>query len=229
MCGRFALTVTDTNKLQDRFDVSDVRVDQVQARYNIAPTQDILTVVADGEENRYLGAMRWGLIPFWHKDTSKLSGYINARSETVDSSNAFRNAFKKRRCLIVADGFYEWQKQEEGPKIPLFIHMTDHQPFGMAGLWERWQHPETGEVWTTCTILTTTPNEMMKPIHHRMPVILPTEDFARWLDPQADDTEALKMLLKPLPSEAMTAYSVSRSVNNVRNDDPSLIEPVSYD
>ncbi|MCI0710915.1 MAG: SOS response-associated peptidase [Chloroflexi bacterium] len=228
MCGRFTLTTTDTQKLKDTFDISDVRVDDIQPRYNIAPTQNILTVVADSDDQRYLGAMRWGFIPSWHKDESKLSGFINARSETAAEKPTFRSAFTKRRCLVVADGFYEWQKQDEGSKVPMYIHLSQHGPFGMAGLWERYQNPATGEVWVTCTILTTAANGFMKPIHERMPVIMPESHYAEWLDPDNQDKERLQEMLKPAPEDWLVAYPVSTGVNNVRNDDPSLIERVDY-
>ena len=228
MCGRFTLTTTDTSKLKDTFDISDVRVDDLQPRYNIAPTQNILTVVADSDDQRFLGLMRWGFLPSWHKDESKLNGFINARSETVAEKPTFRSAFTKRRCLIVADGFYEWQKQGDDSKIPMYIQMSQHGPFGMAGLWERFQNPATGEVWVTCTILTTAANKFMKSLHHRMPVILPAEHYGQWLDPENQDKEDLKQLLQPAPEDWLTAFPVSKQVNNARNDDPSLIERFDY-
>jgi putative SOS response-associated peptidase YedK len=228
MCGRFTLTTTDTGKLKDTFDISDVRVDDIQPRYNIAPTQNILTVVADSDDKRYLGSMRWGFIPSWHKDESKLSGFINARSETAAEKPTFRSAFKKRRCLIVADGFYEWQKQDDDSKIPMYIHLSQHGPFGMAGLWERYQNPATGEVWVTCTILTTAANNFMKPLHHRMPVIMPAENYEEWLNPENQDKDRLQELIKPISGERLVAYPVSTQVNNARNDNPDLIERADY-
>lgn len=227
MCGRFTSTTTDPDTLTDTFTLAEIRVEHLQPRYNVAPTQPILTIVADSDSQRFLGTMRWGLIPFWHKDPKRTGGHINARSETAAEKPTFRSAFRKRRCLIIADGFYEWQKNEDGNKTPMYIYLKDQQPFGMAGLWERWTHPETGEVWVTCAILTTSANQVLKPLHHRMPVILSSDDYGRWLDPTLEDADALQPLMQPYPDEALTYHPVSTRVNNVRNDDARLIERAS--
>lgn len=177
------------------------------------------------EFNR-LRVMRWGLVPHWSKDTSFASKLINARGETVHEKASFRDAFRRQRCLIIADGFYEWQAQADGPKQPMFIHVTDHKPFGMAGLYDFWTDPETGEVLTTCTIITTAANTLMQALHQRMPVILPRDQYAAWLDPAQTEVETLRGLILQYPAEEMAYYPVSRRVNVPANDDPSLIERV---
>ena len=227
MCGRFTNTTTDPKKLQESFDLKEIRTEQLHPRYNIAPTQPISTIVANAEGERFLGHMRWGFIPAWHQDPTKLGGHINARSETAADKPTFRSAFKNRRCLIVADGFYEWQVHSDTSKTPMYIHLQEREPFGMAGLWERWTNPETGEVLVSCTILTTRANEIMREIHERMPVILPHAGYQAWLDPTHNNKELLQSLLQPYPAEYMTIYEVSTQVNNTRNDEVSLIERVS--
>ncbi|MBN1564048.1 MAG: SOS response-associated peptidase, partial [Anaerolineae bacterium] len=151
---------------------------------------------------------------------------INARGETVHEKASFRDAFKTQRCLIVADGFYEWQKQDDGAKQPMFIHLKSRAPFGMAGLYAHWTDPTSGEVLTTCTIITTAANTVMQPLHHRMPVILAPERYAAWLDPQNNEPEFLRMLMQPISGVHMAYYPVSRKVNTPANDDPSLIARV---
>jgi putative SOS response-associated peptidase YedK len=225
MCGRFTLTELDPDLVAETFALPGVP--DLPPRYNIAPTQPVATVIydADGGRNE-LVVMRWGLIPSWAKDPTIGSRLINARGETVHEKPSFRSAFKRRRCLIVADGFYEWQQQASGPKVPMYITLRDHRPFGFAGLWERWTEPESGEVLTTCTIVTTTPNDLMAPIHNRMPVILPRDAYAAWLDPAQEGGEQVRRLLRPYPAEQMIAYPVSRKVNSPANDSPDLIERV---
>ena len=223
MCGRFSLTELDPTVIREAFSVPDVP--DLSPRYNIAPTQPVATVVRDAESgvNR-IAVMRWGLVPHWAKDPTIGSRMINARAESVAEKPAFRSALRYRRCLIVADGFYEWQAQNGGPKQPMFIALQDRQPFGFAGLWERWTEPESGEVLTTCTIITTEPNELMVSIHNRMPVILPREAYGEWLDPAQTDSKRVTPLLKPFPADLMIAWPVSRRVNNTANDDARLIE-----
>lgn len=225
MCGRFALTDTDADKLTAAFALGETP--DVTPRYNIAPTQPVATVVHDAAKgyNRLL-LMRWGLVPSWSKDTKFASKLINARAETVHEKPSFRESFKLRRCLIIADGFYEWQKVN-GDKQPMFIHVADRAPFGMAGLYDRWTDPETGEVLTTCTIITTAANATMQPLHHRMPVILPTDHYAAWLDPRQTDQGVLRALLQQYPADQMTYYPVSARVNTPANDDAALIERAS--
>ncbi|WP_119068060.1 SOS response-associated peptidase [Aggregatilinea lenta] len=226
MCGRFTLTIPDPETLAQAFMLPGMPPD-LPPRFNIAPTQPVLAVVRDGDSgDNELKVMRWGLIPSWSKDATIASRLINARSETLAEKPTFRTAFARRRCLIVADGFYEWQKQASGPKVPMYITLADHDVFGFAGLWEHWTEPDSGEAITTCTIITGPPNELIAPIHNRMPVILPREAHDTWLDPDNNDTSALQSLLRPYPADAMTAYPVSRRVNTATHDSPDLIERV---
>lgn len=225
MCGRFALTDTDTAKLTGAFSLGETP--DLSPRYNIAPTQLVATVIHDADQgfNR-LRRMRWGLVPAWAKDTSFGSKLINARGETVHEKPSFRRAFKQRRCLVIADGFYEWHKQDGG-KQPMFIHLPDRAPFGMAGLYEHWTDPASGDILTTCTIITTESNSTLRPLHHRMPVILPREQYPAWLDPRQTDTDALRALLRPYPGGDLSYYPVSKRVNYPANDDPTLVERAS--
>lgn len=220
MCGRFASS-TPPERLAEEFEVEEVP--EMDARYNIAPTQDVLTVrrKPDGREARIL---KWGLIPSWAKDPSMGARLINARSETVTEKPAFRSAFKKRRCLIPADGFYEWQVTS-GPKQPFFIHMRDRHPFGFAGLWERWEG-EDGRVVESCTILTTEANELMGPIHDRMPVILHPDEYELWLDEDVRKQDLRLELLKPYAASEMAAYPVSLMVNSPRHEGVELVQPL---
>lgn len=219
MCGRFVL-ISDVDALQLAFNLTDVP-DVLPPRFNIAPLQPVAVITNTAPQE--LTLFRWGLIPFWAKDASIGASLINARAETAAEKPAFRAAFKRRRCLIPADGFFEWQKGERG-KVPLFIHLRDRQPFAFAGLWETWFSPEGDEV-RTCTILTTTPNRLMEPIHNRMPVILPADHYDTWLLPDEQPADRLMPLLQPYDAAEMAAYPVSRFVNNPRNDTPECIEP----
>ena len=173
--------------------------------------------------------LRWGLVPGWAKDIKIGYKMINARSETVASNGAFKNAFKHRRCLILADGFYEWRSEDQGGKKPVKqpyrVTLTDGAPFAFAGLWERWKNRETGEPLESCTIITTEANATLAPVHHRMPVILPSEAHETWLDPEAGSDD-LQALLKPYPAEGVIVFPVSTAVNNVKNDELSLVERV---
>ncbi|HLO86843.1 MAG TPA: SOS response-associated peptidase [Nostocaceae cyanobacterium] len=223
MCGRFTLHLS-SEALTAFFEIQEVT--DIDARFNIAPTQNVVAVLQNQQSNRrYLHHLRWGLIPAWAKDASMGTKLINARAETAAQKPAFRSAFKHRRCLIVADGFYEWQKQGT-KKQPFYFHLRDGQPFAFAGLWERWRNPDKEDI-DSCTILTTGANELMQPIHDRMPVILHPEDYNLWLDPQVQTPELLQPLLQPYPTAAMTAYPVSTWVNNARHDDSKCIVPVS--
>ena len=226
MCGRFAL-MTSTEQLAMQFDVPETAVNALPPsvpRYNIAPTQPVAAIRLAENGQREFTFFRWGLVPSWAKDLNIGSRMINARSETVAEKPSFRTAFKRRRCLIPADGFYEWQKQGSG-KQPMFIRPVAERPFALAGLWEVWRDPD-GSVLQTCTILTTTPNELMAPIHNRMPVIVEPEDFDLWLNPEPNPEQGLH-LLRPYPTEKMTAYPVSTTVNNPRNDVPDCIQPLA--
>lgn len=223
MCGRFTQTATPT-AIAQQFGISVPPLRK--PRYNIAPSQPVAAIRVDPETTtRQLVLLRWGLIPSWAKDQKIGFHCINAKAETVAEKPSFRAAFRKHRCLVVATGFYEWQMQGK-TKQPMWIGSKSRQPFGFAGLWEQWQPPEGGVI-ESCTILTTEPNDLMRPIHNRMPVILSAETYPQWLDPTIQDVESLKALLCPYPSEELTAYPVSTLVNNPRHDVPECLEPVS--
>jgi putative SOS response-associated peptidase YedK len=217
MCGRYLLHAP-VDLLQRAFGFAELP--NLAPRYNIAPTQ-AAPIVRIAEGARSLVMARWGLIPFWAKDPRIGVQAINARAETVATKPMFREAFRRRRCLVPADGFYEWQRLDARSKRPLLIRPADGQPIAFAGLWEVWRGPE-GPV-TSYTIVTTTANATCAPIHDRMPVILAREDHAAWLDPTRPDAERL---LRPCPDAWLTVQAVSPRVGNVRNDDPELIEPV---
>ncbi len=217
MCGRFTLS-QPVAAIASAFKLDEVP--NIDPRYNIAPTQLVPTVLRTSAHQRQLQMLRWGLIPSWAKDPAMGAKLINARAETVAEKPSFRSAFRHRRCLVVADGFYEWQKQE-GKKQPFYFRLQDGQPFAFAGLWESWKDPN-GEVVDSCTILTTEANQLMQPIHDRMPVILASQDYDLWLDPTVQ-SEQLQNLLQPFPSEAMVSYPVSTKVNKPTNDTPELV------
>jgi putative SOS response-associated peptidase YedK len=220
MCGRYTLK-TSINSLAEHFEIEEYPSSIIPS-YNIAPTQEVAAVVEE-DEKRVLEMFHWGLIPSWAKDPAIGNKMINARAETVSEKPSFRKAFKVRRCLILADGFYEWQKTDNG-KQPYHIKMQDDSPFAFAGLWETWKN---GEEIRSCTIITTDANDLMGEIHHRMPVILHPEDYGLWLDPDFDEKEPLTTLLKPYPADAMEAYPVSRRVNKPSNNEPSVVEPAA--
>jgi putative SOS response-associated peptidase YedK len=219
MCGRFTLR-SPASVIAEQFSVFEVP--DLQARFNIAPSQPV-PVVRQQPDSRTLSMFRWGLVPHWAKDISIGNSLTNARSETVASKPAFRSAFKKRRCLIVADGFYEWQRTEK-QKQPYFIHRRDDRPFAMAGLWESWDGGEG--VTESCTIVTTEANDLMRPIHDRMPVILPQDEYATWLDVSQDGGDSLLEKLKPYAGDDFEAYTISTRVNSPRNDGAELIERI---
>ena len=232
MCGRFVLV--DWYGVEQRFDLPETDLRHISERYsemgeapypryNIAPTQEVLAVRNDGDWNR-AEMMQWGLVPSWAKDPKIGNRMINARSETLSERPSFRAAYKRRRCLIVADSFYEW-KREGRSRTPIRIMLESEEPFAFAGLWESWKRPD--DSWMlSCTIITTSANELVSEIHDRMPVILDPNVESVWLDPDIDDTIALSELLVPYPSELMTAYEVSRIVNSAANDVPECIAPI---
>ncbi|MEH2265606.1 SOS response-associated peptidase [Nostoc sp.] len=223
MCGRFTLNQS-AEALAQVFRVDPVL--DLAADFNIAPTRMVATVLRNPEsEKREFKQLYWGLIPSWAKDAGMGAKLINARAETVAEKPAFRSAFKHRRCLVLADGFYEWQRQQ-GKKQPFYFRLQDRQPFAFAGLWERWRSPANEEV-ISCTILTTAANELLQPIHERMPVILEPQDYDLWLDSQVQTPQTLQELLRPYPAPAMTAYPVSTLVNNSRHHSPECIIPLS--
>ena len=222
MCGRFTLTDPDA-RLVEQFHLP--KMPDLAPRYNIAPTQPVASVRARADGGgREMVLLRWGLIPFWAKDPGIGARMINARSETVAEKPAFRAAFRQRRCLVVADGFYEWQKVN-GQKQPYFFHMRDGQAFAFAGLWEQWSGQDGSSI-ESCTLLTTEPNDLVRPVHNRMPVIVQSLDYELWLDRDIQDVARLDHILKPLPSQMLDAYPVSRHVNSPDNDDARCIEPL---
>lgn len=226
MCGRFVLT-TPAQVIAEIFDV-DAPAD-LAPRYNIAPGQRLAAIRDDGRGRRELASLRWGLVPSWSREPSRAVTMINARADTVHEKPAFRAAFRRRRCLVPATGFYEWAAPPAAPgrparKQPWLLSMHGGAPFAIAGLWERWQ-PAVGEPLESCTLITCEPNELVQPIHDRMPVILPPARWAQWLDPGADDPAALRAMLRPLPAEEMSARPVGTWVNDARHDDPRCIAP----
>jgi putative SOS response-associated peptidase YedK len=223
MCGRFTLTVNPAD-LKDTFS-EYIFPPKFGPRFNIAPSQPVLAIPND--EKNTADFFIWGLIPMWAKDPSIGNRLINARGETVAEKPSFRGSFKYKRCLILADGFYEWKANSgKKTKTPYFIHMKDRKPFALAGLWDAWESPDGSSI-KTCTIITTTPNELMEHLHDRMPVILHPRDYAKWLDVSPQTPENLLPLIKPFPADEMSAYRVSTLVNKPANDSPELLVPVS--
>lgn len=226
MCGRFTLR-TAPQEVARTFRLTGA-LGEWAPRYNIAPSQVVAAVRVDEADARQLVFLRWGLVPAWADDPAIGNRMINARGETVAEKPSFRKAFVARRCLIAADGFYEWQKSggsAKAPKQPFYITMRDERPFAFAGLWER--NTRCGEPIETCTIITTTANELMQPLHDRMPVIVPIDRQDLWLDPAVQEVERLTPLLAPFASDAMKATPVSTRVNNPRNESPECIVPQS--
>ncbi len=222
MCGRFTLT-KPIPVLAELFLFPET-TDQ-EPRYNIAPTQAVAAVRAPGgPEHRELVMLRWGLVPSWAEDPAIGNRLINARAETAFQKPAFRSAFRQRRCLVLADGFYEWQRLGS-KKQPYYFRMRDGRPFAFAGLWECWA--DRGKPLETCTLLTTEANEVLRPIHERMPVILEPSAYNRWLDPACQQVDRLQPLLHPYRSEEMIGYPVSSLVNNPRNESPKCVEPAA--
>ena len=220
MCGRFTLR-TPARRVAEEFQLEELL--SLEARYNIAPAQNILAV-RSSSDGREAVTLKWGLIPSWAKDSSIGARLINARSETVEEKPAFRDAFKRRRCIVPADGFYEW-KQTGGSKQPYYFRMNDGHPFGFAGLWERWRTPE-GEGVETCSILTTEANEVLSPVHRRMPVILHPDTYDLWLDEDVRRQDLRKDLLCPYPASEIMSYPVSKSVNSPQNQGEELLHPL---
>ncbi len=224
MCGRFA-QAAKPEVIAELFGLPRTAVPSYRPRYNLAPTQPALVLRRHPmTHEKELTFLLWGLIPSWAKDPSIGNRLINARAESLAEKPAFRAAFRRRRCLVPADGFYEWKKTGDG-KQPYFITRKDGKPMALAGLWERWQSPD-GSVIESFTLITTEPNELVRKLHNRMPAILPEDAFDLWLDPFADLKTVQKLLQTPYPAARLTAWPVSALVNNPAHDDPGLIEPL---
>jgi len=221
MCGRF----TQTKKVEDYAeDVPDLRVEgSLVPSYNIAPTQTVACIV--GETSPIVVPLRWGLIPEWARDMTIGARLINARAETITQKPSFRESFKKRRCLVLADGFYEWQRPSGGArKTPYYFRMQTGRGFAFAGLWASWRDP-AGTTVETCTIITTAANTLVQPVHHRMPVILPPAEYRQWLAVESSDPNELLSALAPYPANHMEAYPVSEHVNHTKNNESTCIAP----
>jgi putative SOS response-associated peptidase YedK len=220
MCGRFVRS-SSIPEIAEEFDVGEIPFD-LKPSYNVAPGQDIVIVLNDVVKK--LVQCRWGFLPLWAKDHSFGYKMINARSETVANKSSFRNAFRNQRSLIVADGFYEWRKEGKA-KFPVYVHLKSKKPFGFAGLYNVWKSPE-GKETCTCTIITIAANDIVRPIHDRMPVIISKEKRDLWLDPDVRDTDFLLAILEPFSSDEMRAYDVSPTVNSPGHDSPDNIKPL---
>jgi putative SOS response-associated peptidase YedK len=232
MCGRYTSSSTLAD-LAEVFEVDEIRTEPLPPRYNVAPTLDVYAVAVRGRNDRVkgprraLGTFRWGLVPSWAQDRSVGSRLINARAESVATKPAFRSALDRRRCLIPADAFYEWQRQPGGGKLAYAIRRRDGRPMAFAGLWEVWRDPldADADLLRTCAIVTTAANALMAPLHDRMPVILDPGQWGTWLDP-ATGAAAARQLLVPAAADSLEAYPVSSLVNNVRNEGPELLDPL---
>jgi putative SOS response-associated peptidase YedK len=243
MCGRFVVA-SSPELLAERFAVDDVSVVDDEPHYNVAPRAQV-RVVRERHDRRVLSQLRWGLVPSWAKDPSIGDRMINARAEQLAEKPAFRRSFEKKRCIIPADGFYEWKvvappKTPKGRprKQPMFVHRRDGEPLAFAGLWDVWKVPDDAapidgvgdDGWLrTCVIVTTRPNDLLAPVHNRMPVLLPESAWTRWLDPEEHDVAALAELLVPAPDDVLELWPVSTAVNKADNDGPELVHPVPAD
>jgi putative SOS response-associated peptidase YedK len=223
MCGRFGLAAKPED-IAAKLEVSPDDLNYAGPRFNIAPSTNCIVIRHDARRRRRPHAIKWGLIPSWAKDAGIGAKLTNARSETVSDKPSFRDAFARRRCLILTDGFYEWRRDEEG-KTPFHIGMRDNSVFAFGGLWERWREP-SGTMLDSFAILTTTPNAVMRPIHHRMPVIIAPEHYDHWLDRQSPP-ETLRPLLRPCNDGWLTRWEVSTLVNHTRNDTEACRAPVA--
>ena len=228
MCGRFTqmFTWAEVHAFSQPLP-SEPPPDNLQPRYNIAPTQDVLIVRLSAQGRREAVRLRWGLVPSWAKDTTHAARCINARAETVDTLPTFRDAFKKRRSLVLASGFYEWRKVSAKEKQPHYITAMDGRPMAFAGLWERWTPKDGGQPVETFAIITTAANALLSPLHDRMPAILDEAKQAIWLGEKNAAPSELKAMLQPYPPERMQLWPVDQRVGNVKNDDPALIERTS--
>lgn len=221
MCGRFTQTAP-WEKVKKEFAVKTSESNLFKPRYNIAPMQ-IVGVVRQTASEREIQPLKWGLVPSWAKDAEIGNRMINARAETLTEKPSFREAFRKRRCLIPTSGFYEWKKTGSGAKQPFYFYLKEKEIFGFAGLWEEWLDKESGELLETFTIITTGANDVLKPIHDRMPVIIKAENYEEWLDLKNKDPEKLEKLLASYSAKEMDSHAVSRAVNSPTEDSPELI------
>jgi putative SOS response-associated peptidase YedK len=228
MCGRF-VSSSPPDELAKYFDVELVAETVLEPSFNVAPSNDVYVVLQRGGVRR-LDALRWGLVPFWAKDPSAGNKMINARAEGIAEKSAYKRTFAKRRCIVPADGFYEWKKiPGQKAKQPYYIHRADGEPMAFAGLWEVWRpEPPDDDVepLRSCTIITGPPNEKVAALHDRMPVMLPPSAWSEWLDPESNDVRALEKLLVPAPASLLSLHPVSRAVNDVRDNRADMIDPV---
>lgn len=225
MCGRFT-NRAKPEQIKSEFKVGNKNSVLFEPRFNIVPAQ-MIDVVFATETERILTQLKWGLVPSWSKEAPTSKGLINARAETITEKPSFREAFKSRRCIIPASGFYEWQKEGTGAKQPFYFYLKEKEVFGFAGLWEEWLDNQTGELLETCTIITTEANDVLKPVHDRMPVILKSENYDEWLDATVKDTIRLQELLKPYVAKEMDSHAVSKRINYPDKNSPDLIEPLN--
>ncbi len=223
MCGRFVQTQS-AETYAEYFSVDAIRAEPLPPSWNVAPT-DTVYAIAEHNNERQLGTFEWGLIPWWAKDRKIAAKHINARVETAADKPAFRDSFRDKRCIVPADGFYEWEKKEKG-KLPHFIYRSTGEPLALAGLWATWKDPETEERHRTCTIITGEPNDVVSPLHNRMPVILPESTWEAWLDPSADDPAAIQAVLGSVETPGLAEHAVSTLVNKVANNLPDLVQPL---
>ena len=227
MCGRI-VSSTPVSVLAEQFLVADVRAAELAARYNVAPTDEVLAV-ATTSGGRRLGTLSWGLVPNWATAPEPGRRMINLRAERLSDRPGFRRTLQRRRCVVPADGFYEWRAARDGrPKQPYLVRARDGRPLALAGLWDVWRDPDAAgaDPLRTCTVLTTEPNELVATLHDRMPVVLAPDACDVWLDPSVTDVDVLVGLLRPCPSDELEMWPVSTAVNSVRNDGPALVEPV---
>lgn len=222
MCGHFVRT-TPIERYVALFSAPGALV--LKPSYNIAPGSQILLARQNSKGGRELVALKWGLVPSWSREPKTEYTTINARAETIDEKPAFRSAFKSRRCLIASDGFIEWQRKPDGTKQPYFFCLADGKPFAFAGIWEKWERDS--QALESCSIIVTDANQVMKPIHHRMPVILSPDYYEAWLNPRETNLRALKSLLIPYPSDRMRTYPISPMINSPKNDHSELIKPMN--
>ncbi len=223
MCGRF-VQAQSAGAYAEYFGVDETKTESLAPSYNVAPT-DSVYAIAEHEGVRQLGTFNWGLLPFWAKDRKMAARNINARAETAATKPAFRDSFVSKRCLIPADGFYEWQPREKG-KLPHYIFSSGREPLALAGLWASWKDPESGERLRTCTIITGEPNDLVRTVHDRMPVIVAADHWPGWLDPASTDPAVLEAMLGVYPSSGLAMHAVSTLVNKVQNNVPELIAPL---